>query len=394
MRRRAFHALGVFIAFAFWAQTSSAQTPPPAIFESERVRFQAEVVMTDLKAPTAMVFLPDGRALVLERRSANVNLLDLTTGSSKRLSGGPEPLTGDESGVRDARRPSTLTGEDAGLHDLVLHPRYSENGWIYLSYSHGPRERSTTVVDRFRLRDDRLVDQQRVFTADAYSEDRFHYGGRMVFAGGHLFITIGDRHHQDRAQELTNHTGKILRLNDDGTVPADNPFVGQKDARPEIWAYGLRNPQGLLVHPETGELWSHDHGPLGGDEVNVIRRGANYGWPIVSYGWQYSGGPIGQGLTTMKGMEQPLWVWTPGIAPSGMIVYTGNAFPEWRGSFFIGAMAHRHLNRLVVRDGRVVVEERLMNREAGRVRLVAQGPDGFIYVGSDDGRLVRLRPAP
>jgi aldose sugar dehydrogenase len=375
-------------AVSLLTRSASAQQ----VFESQRVRFQTEVVATGLKQPSAMVFLPDGRALLVERQKG-VDLLDVKSGTVTPLEGGPEALIGNETGVHDANRPATLTGEDAGYHDIALHPDYAKNGWIYLSYSEGPRERSTTVVDRYHLRENKLVDRQRIFTADAYSEDRFHYGGRMAFLGGYLFLTVGERHHQDRAQELSNHAGKILRLREDGTVPPDNPFIGTKDARAEIWSYGHRNPQGLVVHPETGELWENEHGPLGGDELNIIRRGANYGWPAISYGWQYSGGPIGKGITAQEGMEQPLWVWTPAIAPSGMIVYMGTKFPQWRGSLFIGAMAGHHLNRLGVQDGRVVVEERLMNRQAGRVRLVAQSPDGFIYIGNDDGQLWRLRSA-
>jgi glucose/arabinose dehydrogenase len=384
--QRLLAATSVYISSGV-VQLASAQT----IFESQRLRFQTEVVATGLKQPSAMVFLPDGRVLLVERQKG-VDLWDAKSGTLTPLEGGPEALVGAESGVHDVNRPTTLTGEDAGFHDVALHPDYATNGWIYLSYSAGPPERSTTVVDRYRLRDKLLVDRQRIFTADAYSEDRFHYGGRMAFLDGYLFLTVGDRHHQDRAQELTNHAGKILRLRDDGSVPPDNPFVGTKDAKPEIWSYGHRNPQGLMVHPETRELWAHEHGPLHGDELNIIHKGANYGWPVISYGWQYSGGPIGQGITQQKGMEQPLWVWTPGIAPSGIFMYTGNKFALWRGSIFIGAMGQRHLNRLVIQDGRVVVEERLMNRQVGRVRLVAQSSDGFIYVGNDDGQLLRLRP--
>jgi len=378
----------VFLSTAVWFGNAA----PQQVYESERVRFQTEIVATGLKQPSAMVFLPDGRALLVERQRG-IDLFDAKSGVVTPLEGGPEALLGADSGVQDRNRPVALTGEDAGFHDVVLHSDYARNGWIYISYSEGPRERSTTAVDRYRLRDNRLVDGVRVFTAEAYSEDRFHYGGRMAFADGYLYLTVGDRHHQDRAQDLDNDAGKILRLRDDGSIPPDNPFVATKNARPEIWTYGHRNPQGLTVHPETGELWSHEHGPLGGDEFNIIRRGANYGWPVISYGWQYSGGPIGKGIITQEGMEQPLWVWTPGIAPSGMIIYTGDKFAAWRGSVFIGAMAGRHLSRLVVREGRVVVEERLMNRKAGRVRLVAQDANGFIYIGNDDGLLLRLRPA-
>ena len=377
----------VFILLLLTQNTSAQQ-----VFESQRVRFQTEVVVTGLKQPSALVFLPDSRALLVERQKG-VDLLDVKSGTLTPVEGGPGALIGTDTGVHDANRPATLTGEDAGFHDVVLHPDYAKNGWIYLSYSEGPPERSTTVVDRYRLRENKFVDRQRIFTADAYSEDRFHYGGRMVFLDGYLFLTVGERHHQDRAQELTNDAGKILRLRDDGTVPPDNPFVGTKDARPEIWSYGHRNPQGLVVHPETQELWENEHGPLGGDELNIIHRGANYGWPVISYGWQYDGGPIGKGIIKQEGMEQPVWVWTPGIAPSGFMIYTGSKFPQWRGSFFIGAMAGRHLNRIVVEAGRVVMEERLMNRQSGRVRLVAQSPDGYIYIGNDDGQLLRLRPA-
>lgn len=362
------------------------------VFESQLLRFRTEVVASGLKQPSALVFLPDGRGLLVERQRG-VDLLDVKSGALTPLEGGLEALIGAENGVHDANRPAALTGEDAGFHDIALHPDYSKNGWIYLSYSAGPRERSTTVVDRFRLRDNKVVDRERIFTADAYSEDRFHYGGRMVFLDGYLFLTVGERHHQDRAQQLDNDCGKILRLRDDGSIPPDNPFVGTKDAKPEIWSYGHRNPQGLVVHPETRELWSNEHGPLGGDELNLIRRGANYGWPVISYGWQYSGGPIGMGITAHEGMEQPVWVWTPAISPSGMIVYTGTTFAPWRGSMFVGSMGQHHLNRLVLNDGHVIVEERLLYGAVGRVRLVAQSSDGLIYIGTDDGQLLRLRPA-
>jgi glucose/arabinose dehydrogenase len=360
-------------------------------YNSQLHRFQTETVATGLKQPSAMIFLPDGTALLVERQKG-IDRFDPRSNKLTPLEA-PDALIGTDTGVHDANRPATLTGEDAGFHDIILHPDYAKNGWIYLTYSDGPRERSTTVVDRFHLRDNKLVDRQRIFSADAWSEDRFHYGGRMAFIDGYLYLTVGDRHHQDRAQELGTHAGKILRLRDDGSAPPDNPFVNTKDAKPEIWSYGHRNEQGLVVNSASGELWEHEHGPLHGDELNVIKRGANYGWPIISYGWQYAGGPIGKGITAEKEMEQPIWVWTPAIAPSDMIFYTGTRFPQWRGNIFIGAMAGRNLTRLVIQDGRVAVEERLMNRQCGRVRLVAQSPDGFIYIGNDDGQLLRLRPA-
>jgi glucose/arabinose dehydrogenase len=385
------------LALAMLAFQGAAPLPPhqPGEYRAQQVRFRTEVVATGMRLPVAMTFLPDGRALVVEREGAKIHIYDPKRGSFEALVDGFQPVKV-QGEAHDPRRPATLTIEDAGLLDIVLHPQYEKNGWIYISYSAGEPERSTTAVDRFRLRGKAIVDRERVFTADAYSEDRFHYGGRMVFQNGYLFLTIGDRHHQDRAQELDKHAGKILRLTDDGKAPPDNPFVGKKvdnvDAKPEIWSYGHRNPQGLVVHPTTGELLSTEHGPLGGDEFNIIRKGANYGWPIISWGFQYDGGPIGMGITKKEGMEAPLWMWSPGIAPSGLIVYTGDKFPAWKGSILGGAMAARHLNRLVMEEGRVVLEERILNRKAGRIRLVAQSPDGYIYIGNDDGQLLRLSP--
>lgn len=342
------------------------------------VPLEVATLATGLQAPTALVFLPDGRGLLAERRAARVSLLE--------KAGSLTPLSGDIG-------TQVVTGEDSGVHDLALHPEHESNGWIYVSYSHGTAERSTTAVDRFRLRDTTIAERERIFTAEAWNEDRFHYGGRMAFVDGHLFVTIGDRHRQDRVQDLRNHMGKIVRLRPDGSVPADNPFAGRPRARAETWAYGLRNAQGLAVDPRSGELWCNEHGPLGGDELNRVTRGANYGWPVVSFGWEYDGGAVGMGITRREGMEPPAWVWTPAIAPSGLLLYRGDLFPGWKGSFLSGSMAQQHLNRVVMAEGRVVLEERILDRKAHRVRLVAEGPDGSVYLGSDDGRLTRLRPA-
>jgi aldose sugar dehydrogenase len=372
----------VFVCSVFvLAPAAAAQTA----FQSDVTRFMTAEVAAGLKQPVAMTFLPDGRALLVQRQSSQLGLLDHS---------GKIAFVEFNTSIENAAQPAAiLTGEDAGLLDIALHPNYAQTGWIYLSYSAGERERSTTAIDRFRLRDDRVIDRQRIFTAQAYSEDRFHYGGRMAFANDRLYVSVGDRHHQDRAQELGNHAGKILRLMDDGSAPPDNPFAGREGALPEIWSYGHRNPQGLVLLPKNGELWEHEHGPRHGDELNLIRKGANYGWPAISYGWQYSGGPIGMGITVQEGLEQPVWVWTPAIAPSGMVFYSGAAFPKWQGNILIGSMAQHCLDRLVLRDGRVVVDERVQVPQAGRVRLVAQGPEGNVYIGNDDGKLLRLMPA-
>jgi glucose/arabinose dehydrogenase len=342
-----------------------------------------DIAITELAAglqqPVALAFLRPGRVLVVQRQSTRLVLLD--------KSGRRGEIAFDDPAAQ------VLTGEDAGLLDIALHPDYARNGWIYLSYASGEAERSTTVVDRFRLQDDRVVSRERLFAARAWSEDRFHYGGRLAFSGGRLLLTVGDRHHQDRAQQLDHHAGKILRLADDGSIPDDNPFVARADAAHEIYSYGHRNPQGLVVDARVGTIWAHEHGPRAGDELNRIDAGANYGWPVISYGWQYDGGPIGQGITVHEGMEQPLRVWVPAIAPSGLIVYSGKAFRAWRDNLLLGSMSQRAMVRLALRDGSVVLEERLLHSVAGRVRLVAEAPDGAVLIGNDDGRLLRLTPA-
>lgn len=346
------------------------------VHESAVARFAFEQIVGGVKQPSAMAFLPDGRALVCDRREGAMHLLDVGRRSLTPLRG----------------LPPILAEEDAGLHDVVLHPEYPANGWIYFSYSAGERERSTTVVDRARLDGDRLVERARILTSDAYSEDRYHYGGRMAFDHGFLYVTIGDRHHEDRAQDLDSHAGKVLRLRDDGSVPPDNPFAADHPAHAEIWTSGHRNAQGLAIEPATGQLWSHEHGPRGGDEINLVRRGGNYGWPIITWGFEYDGGAFGKGIVSQEGMEQPAWVWSPSIAPSDMLFYSGRAFPAWKGSLFLGAMGRTHLNRIVIRDGRVQLEERLLFAVAGRIRMVEEGPDGSLYIGADGGGIYRLAP--
>jgi len=219
-----------------------------------------------------------------------------------------------------------------------------------------------------------------------------HYGCRLLLRDGFLFISMGDRLTRDSAQNLSTHNGKIIRLHEDGRLPADNPFLSTPQARPEIWSYGHRNQQGMDFHPQTGELWIHEHGPKGGDEINIVRPGRNYGWPIITYGEEYEGGPVGKGLTQQEGMEQPVYYYVPSIAPSGMTFYTGEAFAAWKGDIFLGAMAGRHLNRLVIEGNEVIEEERLLEDLHWRIRCVKQGPDGALYIAVDQGMIVRLRP--
>lgn len=345
-------------------------------YESEQARFRVEVIATGIRVPWGIAFLPDGRALVTDRPVGRLELMDATTGRLTAVDGMPE-----------------VHGQvDGGILDVVLHPDYARNGWIYISYAVHLDSGNTTVVDRARLRGTTLVDRQRLFTARPVVDNSNHFGCRLVLADGYLFISLGERDTRDLAQDLGSHNGKIIRIHDDGRVPRDNPFVGRAGALAEIWSYGHRNPQGLARNPRTGELWEHEHGPKGGDEINIIRRGRNYGWPVITYGEEYTGGPVGAGLTQKEGLEQPVFYYRPSIAPSGMTFYTGDAFPGWRGSVFIGGMAIKHLNRLVVDGARVMHEERLLADRGWRVRSVAQGPDGFLYVGIDGGMIVRIRP--
>ncbi|MFC1689913.1 PQQ-dependent sugar dehydrogenase [Pseudomonadota bacterium] len=351
------------------------------VFPSLDGSIVAERVLDGISQPVALEFLPDGKALVLQRDRGLITLADFTTGEKTDIEG----------------LPKMVVFSDAGVHDVELHPDYAENGWIYVTYSEGEEVHSTVVLDRFRLQGANAVNVERIFTADAYSETAYHFAARIKFLEGRLFVSIGDRQHPPTAQDNSNHAGTVVRLNDDGSVPADNPFVGKEEAgqpkpRPEIWSYGHRDPQGLFVHPVTGDLWLHEHGPRGGDELNRVIKGGNYGWPVVSFGFEYDGGPVGMGIPWQEGMEIPAWVYVPSIAPSDLVIYQGNIFPEWKGNFLIGAMAGLHLNRLVVRQGEVVAEERLVHRLLGRIRSIAIDEKGYVFLGSDNGEVWRLRP--
>jgi glucose/arabinose dehydrogenase len=352
--------------------------------KSELVDFRIQEVVKGLQIPWALAFLPDGKALVSDRAAGHILLVDLDAGEVTPLAGGPDDVF-----IKDS----------AGMLDVVLHPDFTNNRWVYYSYTAGDALLSTTVVERARLVGNSLKDRERIFEAlpwyhfsEIYTIFN-HYGCRLAFHGDYLFVTMGDRWDlRHLSQSPGTHLGKVLRLHHDGRVPADNPFVGQQGALPEVWTLGNRNAQGLVVHPVSGDLWEHEHGPMGGDEVNVIEAGHNYGWPVITYGMEYSGEPIGDGLTEMEGMEQPIHKYVPSIGPSDMFFYTGSAFPEWRGNLFIGALALRHINRLVVEGREVVHEERMLEEQKWRIRFVKQGPDDLIYFGTDEGDIFRLLP--
>lgn len=289
--------------------------------------------------------------------------------------------------------PTVLGKGDGGLLDILVHPNYGTNGWIYFSYTTGDTNSNTMVVDRAKLDGLKLVQRERLFTALPFYKKPLHHGTRLVLNDGFLFFGMGEKTDlADSAQTLSNHLGKILRVHEDGRIPADNPYVNVRNAMPEIWSYGHRNPNGLTLHPTTGELWEHEHGPKGGDEINIIKPKLNYGWPVITFGVNYDDTPVNAGISEKEGMEQPIYYYKPSIAPSGMQFYTSDAIPNWKGNLFIGSMVLTHLNRLVIDDNKVVKEERLLTDKKWRVRSVKQGPDGYLYLGVDGGQILRIIP--
>ena len=346
-------------------------------YDSTRHRFQLVRVTDGLEHPWGLAFLPDGSILVTERPG------ELRTITDGRLD--PEPVAG---------IPPLYAKGQGGLLDVALHPRFMENRLVYLSYASPGEGGAATAVARGRLVDNRLKDVEELYVALPRSGGNRHFGSRLLFADGYLFVTTGERGDKDRAQKLDDPAGSIFRLHDDGRIPRDNPFVAQPGTRPEIYTYGNRNPQGMALEPATGRIYAVEHGPKGGDELNRIEPGVNYGWPVITYGLSYSGFKIGEG-THKAGMAQPVHYWVPSISPSGLMVYDGDRFPDWHGSFFIGALSGRLLARLEVEQGKVVVEEHLLADWGRRIRDVRQGPDGLIYLLTDhsNGMLLRIEPA-
>ena len=381
---RAHTVCATLVAASVGAGVAAAPCATQAdVHESEEHAFRVVVVAIGLDHPWGLAFLPDGRMLVTER-SGSLRMVN----AEGRLD--PEPVAG---------VPRVHASGQGGLLDVALHPDFRENGWVYLSYAAGRWGRAGTEVARGRLRGHRLEDVEVLFRALPKSGGGRHFGSRLRFApDGHLFVTLGDRGDRHRAQDPGDHAGSIVRIRDDGSVPPDNPFAGVDGAHPEVFTVGNRNVQGLAFHPGTGVLFAHEHGPRGGDELNVVRPGVNYGWPVISYGREYASGvPVGEG-THREGMAQPVHQWTPSIAPSGLTVYDGDRFPGWRGNLFVGALRFRLLARLVLDGERVVHEERLLEDRYGRIRDVRTGPDGLLYLLTDApaplGALLRLEPAP
>ena len=347
--------------------------------QAQRIQteFDVRLIAEGLQFPWGIAFMPDGNMLVTER----IGQLRIITPDG-RMS---EPVKG---------VPAVFVQQQGGLLDVALDPEFSKNRLIYLSYAEPEGHKASTAVARAELIDGRLEKLQVIFRQLPKTEGGVHFGSRLVFApDGNLFITLGDRgDYMDEAQRLGNYFGKIIRIRPDGSVPADNPFVNDPQAKPEIWSYGHRSVQGAAIHPKTGELWIHEHGPRGGDEINIPQPGKNYGWPKASYGVHYNMVPI-KDEHAEQGFEEPIHYWTPSIAPSGMVFYTGNQFPGWRGSLFVGALAGRHVSRLPTDGKKILGEEQLLTNTV-RFRDVKQGPDGALYLLTDEenGKLLKITP--
>ncbi|MBP2229997.1 glucose/arabinose dehydrogenase [Azospirillum agricola] len=364
---------------------SLAASPAAAVdqaFRTEKATVQVTTVAEGLRHPWGLAFLPDGRMLVTEKEG-NLRLVGADGKRSEPLRGVPKE---DDRG-------------QGGLLDVALDPDFAGNRLVYLSFSEpGPGGNSTAVARGALSADGRSLESVRViFSQKPKVDSTKHYGSRLVFdRAGHLYITLGERSDEQfrtQAQDLNSHLGKLIRVNRDGSVPADNPFVNRPGALPEIWSYGHRNAQGAALHPQTGALWLNEHGPRGGDEINVPEAGKNYGWPEVSNGVNYNGTPVGTGKKSAPGMEDPRYQWTPVIGASGMAFYTADAVPGWKGSLFNGGLASQELVRLELDGTRVTHEERLFRSLGKRIRDVRQGPDGALYLLTDERRGEILRVA-
>ncbi len=345
--------------------------------------FRIETIADNLSTPWGIDWLPDGRMLVAEKSGT------LRIGT---------PAAGlDAQPIADI--PAVLNQGQGGLMEVAVHPDYASNGWIYLAYS-DPLEKdgrtaSLTKITRGRLRDHRFVDQETIWQADAehYLAGNVHWGCRIVFQDGYLFFTHGERGRPQLAQDLTHPAGKTHRIHDDGRIPADNPFLDTPGAIASLWTYGNRNAQGLAIHPVTGDLWETEHGPRGGDELNLLKRGANYGWPAITHGMNYNGTPV-TAETARDGMEQPVIHWTPSIAVCGIDFYTGDKFPAWRNNLLVTALAQQHVRRVAIDENNRVTHEEILFEDIGRARDVSAGPDGYIYVAlNNPHQIIRLVPA-
>ena len=369
-----FHPLLMLILMSFYACAQQVESEVKAENPST-INYTTEIVVPDINIPWGIAFLPDGSMLITEKAG---ELIHFKNGVKTSIQGVPEIY---------------VRGQ-GGFMGITLHPKYETNGWIYFAYAsaEGEGDGGNTAIMRAKLKDNALVEKQQLYKASPNSTRGQHFGSRIAFDNeGYLYFSIGDRgDHDVNPQDITRDGGKIYRLHDDGRIPTDNPFVNVPNAKTAIYSYGLRNPQGMIKNPETGTIWEHEHGPQGGDEINIIQKGKNYGWPVISYGINYNG-TILTDLTEKEGMEQPLFYWIPSIAPSGMAFVTSNKYPDWKGNLLVGALKFQYLERMVLENGKVVKREKLAEK-IGRVRDVVQAPDGYIYMAVEGKGIVKIVP--
>ncbi len=338
--------------------------------------YKLETVATDFNYPWSIAFLPDGDFLITERGG---KLLRLSADGKRKTN------------ISDV--PTTYVAQQGGFFDVVLDPDFATNNKVYLSYAHGTPNVNGTGIISATLGKERLNNVKRILLVETAKDTPVHYGGRMLFMpDGTLLVTTGDGfEYREKAQDISTELGKVLRINTDGSPAKDNPFVAQ--GSPRVWTYGHRNPQGLAINGDTGEVYLHEHGPKGGDELNILSAAKNYGWPVITHGVDYSGAHVSP-FKELEGMEQPEWFWVPSIGPSGLAWYGGQAFPQWRGDLFVGALVNKEVRRLHIKGGKIVAEESLFSEIDERIRDVRAGPDGYLYILTDssEGKLVRVVP--
>jgi len=350
----------------------------PQLIKSENVTFTLEKITDGLGIPWGMAFISNTRLLITEREGS-IKLLDTQSNSLIPVQG----------------TPAVLAKGQGGLLDVAVPPDFTAGDWIYFTFVRDKDGEGVTVLARAKLDANKLVQWQDLLETQSATGTGFHFGSRIAFdETGHVYFGVGDRGERPNSQELTNHAGSVMRLFRDGRIPQDNPFTQRTDALPEIWSYGHRNPQGMAYDSTHKSLWLIEHGPRGGDEINLVLPGRNYGWPVISYGKEYWGPlAVGEG-THREGMEQPIKQYTPSIAPGSLLLYTGDAFPGWRGNLFAGALKLQHINRITLSaDGKAIGEERLLEDLKQRIRALAQGPKGWLYFSTDSGEIYVMKPA-
>jgi len=367
------HSIIIAVFILGLAPILSCQAEPEK--ETPPVEFEVVTIAKGLDNPWGMTWLPDGRMLVTEIKG-EILIIENDQYSGKKLKGVPE----------------VYANNQGGLLDIQLHPNYESNGWIYFSFSKPGNGGGSTAIMRAKLDGNNLVSKELIYESFPKTRSGVHFGSRIDFKDGYIFFTIGERGEMDNAQSVGNPYGKVHRLHENGDIPEDNPFVQIPDAEHSIWSYGHRNPQGMQFHPETGELWAHEHGPKGGDELNIVKKAKNYGWPEISYGIDYDGSIITD-ETEKEGMMQPVHYWDPSIAPCGMTFVSSDRYPDWKNNILMGSLKFQYLNRVVLdNEGNYVKEEKLLEG-IGRVRHVAESPDGYIYVAVEGpGKIVKLMP--